>query len=254
MSEAPAFGPGLTPPLGFAEARELTAEELWRSPARTPRPSRYAQPLAIKPPTAAAAAESIGIETVGDLLQHLPRATGEARTIAELAIDETATVLVEVKSITSRPVRRRGMKPLVEATVSDGTGLMKATFFNQPWLSAQYAPPTRLMLAGKYQGRNRFRVNAHAKTDAVTAVGAEAGSGGGTAGQYPATKGITSTQILALVQRHRHAVHDVVDPLPVALRLEQRLPDRATALAAAHFGDHEGGRRRLASDELLIDQ
>src|SRR4051794_1069430 len=250
MSEAPAFGPGLTPPLGFAEARELTAEELWRSPARTPRPSRFAQPLDIKPPTAAAAAESIGIETVGDLLQHLPRATGEARTIAELAIDETATVIVEVKSITSRPVRRRGMKPLVEATVTDGTGIMKATFFNQPWLSAQYAPPARLMLAGKYQGGSRFRVNAHAKTDAVAAIG-----DGGAAAQYPATKGITSTQLLALVQQHRRAVGDEVDPLPLALRRAHGLPDRPTALAAAHFGpDQEAGRRRLAFDELLLDQ
>jgi ATP-dependent DNA helicase RecG len=253
MSEAPAFGPGLTPPLAFAEARELTAEELWRAPARTPRPSRLAQPLHIKPATAAAAAESIGLETVGDLLAHLPRATGEARTIAELAIDETATVIVEVKSITSRPVRRRGMKPLVEATVTDGTGIMKATFFNQPWLSAQYAPPTRLMLAGKYQGGSRFRVNAHAKTDAVAAV--TDGAGPAAAAQYPATKGISSTQLLALVQQHRRAVHDVVDPLPLALRAAYRLPDRPTALAAAHFGpDHEAGRRRLAFDELLVDQ
>jgi ATP-dependent DNA helicase RecG len=248
VSEAPAFGPGLTPPLGFAEARELTAEELWRAPARTPRPSRLAQELDIKNPTAAGGAEALGLLTVGDLLQHLPRATGEARTIAQLAIDEVATVLVEVKSITSRPVRRRGMKPLVEATVSDGTGIMKATFFNQPWLAAQYAPPSRLMLSGKYQDRGRFRVNAHAKTDAVAAVGSEAA-------QYPATKGINSTQILALVQEHRHEVHDFVDPLPAGLRLAQQLPDRATALAAAHFGpDHDAGRRRLAFDELLIDQ
>jgi ATP-dependent DNA helicase RecG len=248
VSEAAAFGPGLTPPLGFAEARELSAQELWRAPARTPRPSRLAEPLVIKNPTAAGGAEALGLDTVGDLLQHLPRATGEARTIAELAIDEVATVLVEVKSITSRPVRRRGMKPLVEATVSDGTGIMKATFFNQPWLSAQYAPPTRLMLSGKYQGRNRFRVNAHAKTDAVAAVGSEAA-------QYPATKGINSTQILALVQEHRAKVHDFADPLPVKLRVEHRLPDKPTALAAAHFGpDHDAGRRRLAFDELLVDQ
>lgn len=232
----------------FAEPRELTAEELWRAPVRTPRPSRLAEPLDIKPPTAQAAAESLGLETVGDLLQWLPRATGEARTIAELVIDENATVLVEVKSITSRPVRRRGMKPLVEATVTDGTGVMKATFFNQPWLSAQYAPPTRLMLSGKYQGRNRFRVNQHAKTDAVAAVGSEAA-------QYPATKGITSTQILAAVQAHRSAVHDVIDPLPLGMRLAHRLPPKATAMAAAHFGpDHEAGRRRLAFDELLLDQ
>jgi ATP-dependent DNA helicase RecG len=238
------------PPIAFAEPRELSAEELWSSPARTPRPSRLREPLDIKPPTAAAAAASIGLETVGDLLAHLPRATGEARTVGELALDETATVLVEVRSITSRPVRRRGMKPLVEATVSDGTGIMKATFFNQPWLSAQYPVGTRLMLAGKYQGNGRFRVNAHAKTDAVVAIGDDAG----VAGQYPATKGISSTQLLALVQQHRHAVFDATDPLPTALRLDLQLPDRPTALAAAHFGDHEGGRRRLAFDELLLDQ
>ena len=238
------------PPIAFAEPRALSAEELWSSPARTPRPSRLDEPLAIKNPTAAAAAESLGLESVGALLEHLPRATGEARTIAELALDETATVLVEVRSITTRPVRRRGMKPLVEATVSDGTGIMKATFFNQPWLSAQYPVGTRLMLAGKYQGTARFRVNAHAKTDAVVAIGDEAS----VAGQYPATKGISSTQLLALVQEHRRAIFDVVDPLPTALRRALRLPDRPTALAAAHFGDHEGGRRRLAFDELLLDQ
>src|SRR3954447_20460062 len=222
-----------TPPLAFAEPRELTAEELFRAPVRTPRPSRLDAPLRIKPPTPAAAAESIGLETVGDLLEHLPRATGESRTIGELAIDETATVLVEVRAVSKRPVRRRGMKPLVEATVADATGVMKATFFNQPWLADQYRPGTRLMLAGKYQGRNRFRVNSHARTDAVTAVGEDVA-------QYPATKGITSTQILALVQEHRHAVADFPEPLPAALRVGERLPDRAAALAAAHFGDHEG--------------
>jgi ATP-dependent DNA helicase RecG len=142
----------------------------------------------------------------------------------------------------------------VEATVSDGTGIMKATFFNQPWLSAAYPVGTRLMLLGKYQGQNRFRVNQHAKTDAVAAVGADAG-GGAAAAQYPATKGITSVQLLAAVQAHRAAIGDVVDPLPLPLRRAHGLPDKATAMAAAHFGpDHDAGRRRLAFDELLLDQ
>jgi ATP-dependent DNA helicase RecG len=231
----------------FAEPRELTPAELADAPIRWPRPSELARPLDVRPAPAAEAAEALGLTSVGALLEHLPRATGESRTIAQLAIDETATVLVEVRAVTSRPVRRRGMKPLVEATVSDGTGVMKATFFNQPWLAHQYRPGTRLMLAGKYQGRNRFRVNAHARTDAVSAVGSEAA-------QYPATKGISSVQILALVGEHRAAIADVPEPLPAALRVAERLPDKAAALAGAHFGDHEAGRRRLAFDELLLDQ
>jgi ATP-dependent DNA helicase RecG len=231
----------------FGTHDELDREALSAAPIRWPRPSRLLAPVGWEPRPAAEAAETLGLTTVGDLLAHLPRDSGEARTIAELAPDETATVIVEVRSISSRPVRRRGMKPLVEATVTDGTGVMKATFFNQPWLKDAYRAGTRLMLAGKYQGANRFRVNTHARTDAVAAAG-EAAS------QYPATKGLTSTQILAAVREHRHAVADVVEPLPAALRSAEGLPDRPAALAAAHFGDREGGRERLAFDELLVDQ
>jgi ATP-dependent DNA helicase RecG len=234
-------------PTAFGSSEELERDALSGAPVRWPRPSRLREHVRWSPRPAAEAAETLGLITVGGLLAHLPRDSGEARTISELSPEETATVIVEVRSITSRPVRRRGMKPLVEAVVSDATGVMKATFFNQPWLKDQYKPGTRLMLAGKYQGRNRFRVNTHARTDAVAGAG-EAAS------QYPATKGITSTQILAAVREHRDAVSDEVEPLPAALRVAERLPDRSAAYAAAHFGDREGGRARLAFDELLVDQ
>ena len=160
---------------------------------------------------------------------------------------ETATVVVEVRAITSRPVRRRGMRPLVEATVADASGPMKATFFNQPWLERKYRPGTRLMLHGKYEARNRFRVQQHAPTSEQT--GAE-----GEVATYPATEGLSSTQLAALMAEHRPAFADVVEPLPARLRAAGRWPDRAAALDAAHFGEHEAGRLRLAFEELLLLQ
>ncbi len=163
---------------------------------------------------------------------------------------ETATVVVAVRSIASRPVRRRGMRPLVEATVADGSGAMKATFFNQPWLVGKYPAGTRLVLHGKYEARNRFRVQAHAPTQ-LTAGDGEA------VAHYPATEGLSSTQILALVRAHAGAVADVTEPLPALLRCDERLPERASALAAVHFDadqDQALGRRRLAFEELLIMQ
>jgi ATP-dependent DNA helicase RecG len=234
-------------PTAFADNEELDQRALSEAPVHWPKPSRLDAELTWKPRPAAEAAAALHLTTVGALLEHLPRDSGEARTIKELEGDETATVIVEVRSITSRPVRRRGMKPLVEAVVSDATGVMKATFFNQPWLKDQYRPGTRLMLAGKYQGASRFRVNTHARTDAVA-------SAGDAASQYPATKGITSTQILAAVVEHRAAIADVVEPLPAWLRVAEGLPDRPAAFTAAHFGDRERGRARLAFDELLVDQ
>jgi ATP-dependent DNA helicase RecG len=236
-----------TPPVSFASP-ELTAAELRADGGpRLPRPSLLATPLEVTPAPAAKGAERLGLLTVGDLLEHLPRDRSQARTIAELAPDEVATVVVEVRSITSRPVRRRGMKPLVEATVADQTGVLKATFFNQPWLERKYRPGTRLMLQGKYQARNRFRVQYHAPTGEQT--GAE-----GEVATYPATEGLSTTQIAALVREHRGALADVVEPLPARMRAAGAWPDRAAALAAAHFGDQEGGRVRLAFEELLLLQ
>jgi len=220
---------------------------------RYPRPSRLTRPL--KPPGGAKAeqgAQTLGLRTVGDLLEHLPRDRRDARGVAELAAGETATVIVEVASIASRPVRRRGMRPLVEATVSDGTGTMQATFFNQPWLVSRYPAGTRLMLHGKYESRNRFRVQGHAIT-------AEVGAGGSdqAVGHYPATDGLSSTQILALVREHVAAIAEIAEPLPGRLRAIERLPDRAAAVAAMHLGSddgHETARRRLAFEELLLVQ
>ena len=138
------------------------------------------------------------------------------------------------------------MKPLVSARVSDETGTMTVTFFNQPWLERRYRPGTRLLLTGKYQGPRGFRVNEHAETGEVAA--------GEDMATYPASEGLSSVQIAALVHEHRETIRDVLEPLPARIRALERLPDRWAALDAAHFGDQEGGRRRLAFDEFLLLQ
>jgi ATP-dependent DNA helicase RecG len=235
----------------FATAEPLDPERLRAAPVHYPRPSRLAQRLRLEGAKAEQAAATLGLATVGDLLEHLPRDRREARAVAQLVTGESATVVVQVTSIASRSVRRRGMRPLVEATVADDTGPMRATFFNQPWLVAKYPAGTRLVLHGKYEARNRFRVQAHART-------AEAASGAEAVAHYPATEGLSSTQILALVGAHADAFAEVPEPLPAQLRARERLPDRAAALARSHFPlaetDQALGRRRLAFEELLLVQ
>jgi len=255
-------------PTAFASARPLTARELVAAPVRYPRPSVLARPLQLGGARAREGAQALGLLTVGDLLLHLPRDRREARTVAQLTPGESATVVVEVRSISSRSVRRRGMRPLVEAVVADETGPMRATFFNQPWLVRQYPAGTRLVLHGRLKARNRFAVQTHAPTgEAVAAEAGEARAAGAAAPEapapaavahYPATEGLSSTQILALVRRHAGAIAEVVDPLPSRLRVAERLPGRPSALSAAHFplgeAQVEASRRRLAFDELLLAQ
>ncbi|HTU83930.1 MAG TPA: ATP-dependent DNA helicase RecG [Solirubrobacteraceae bacterium] len=241
----------------FASPVPIAELDLRDAPVRYPRPSKLSGELRLEGAKAQRGADALGLHTVADLLMHLPRDRREARAVAELVPGDSATVVVQVKSIASRSVRRRGMRPLVEATVADESGAMKATFFNQPWLEQRYPVGTRLALHGKFEGRRgsgvggSFRVQAHARTsDAV--------SGDGAVAHYPATEGLSSTQILALVREHRRAFDEVLEPLPARVRERERLPDRAGALLGAHFGDSdpamELARQRLAFDELLLVQ
>ena len=242
----------------FASGADLDREHLLGATVRWPRPSRLSAPLPVLGRKLAAEAQALGLQTVGDLLEHLPSDSREARTVSALRAGEQATVAVQVRAISARSVRRRGMRPLVEAIVFDATGTMRATFFNQPWLVERYPPGTRLLLHGKADARGGFTVSHHAlATDEPGEPSAQAGESNAVA-HYPASDGISSTQILTLVQGSKDALGDVLEPLCAATRVTEGLPDRASALAAMHFphlsDDLEIGRRRLAFEELLFSQ
>ncbi len=85
-------------PTAFTTSRPLLDEELTEAPVRYPRPSLLAQPLEFEGPKAAQAAGSLGLETVADLLAHLPRDRREARAVAQLVPGEAATVVVVVRA------------------------------------------------------------------------------------------------------------------------------------------------------------
>jgi ATP-dependent DNA helicase RecG len=243
-------------PCAFGGSRRMTWQEMLAAPVRWPRPSRLHAPLDLPGGKMAEGMTTLGLSTVGELLEHMPRDHREARTVAQLRPDEQATVAVEVRSIAGRPVRRRGMRGLVEAGVFDETGSMRATFFNQPWLVGRYPPGTRLVLHGKADGGGRFRVSHHA---VGSDIGSDIGSGRSqSVAHYPAAEGVSSTQILTLVQERRHVLGDIVEPLAASVRVAERLPERRAALAAMHFGGTgeaaRQGLKRLAFEELLLTQ
>ena len=194
-------------PRGIGDGAPLGHEQLIGAPIRWPSETALAERPSFGGRKANEGAEQLGLTSVGALLEHLPRDRREARTVAALVAGEQATVVVEVRSISSRPVRRRGMRPLVEALVFDQTGPLQVTFFNQPWLVKKYPPGTRLVLHGTYEARNRFRVSSHAPTADELGAGDEVA-------HYPAAEGLSSTQIFAVVREHLAAArlaHDGKD-------------------------------------------
>ncbi|MDQ3647157.1 MAG: ATP-dependent DNA helicase RecG, partial [Actinomycetota bacterium] len=174
------------------------------------------------------------------------------RKVAELRPGERAAVAVTVRSVTTRPMRRRGGRR-VEARVADETGPMLAVWFNQPWVARRLSAGSGVLLYGKRQDRNVFWVEEFEPLN-----GAAPAPGTGRVPLYPATEGVSAPQLRQLVWEHYVAFRDVVEPLPAALRVAEHLADRSAALAAVHFPDDQdeaaAGRERLALEELLLLQ
>jgi ATP-dependent DNA helicase RecG len=253
------------PPRAFGSGAAQTRDSLLAAPVSSPRPSLLSVPLTSLEGIGPAAARNfarLGIETVDDLLEHLPfdhRDYESTRTIAELAIGEEATVSVRVRNCRVRPTRRRRLT-ILEAQVADDTGPMKAVWFNQAYLADQLKEGVTVLLRGRLEagrGGPTFRVAEH---EVQRGSGDEA-LGRHTTGLvpvYPATEGLSARRIRELAWGLHGLQGNTVEALPARLRARAGLPSREDALTAAHWpeavADVAVARRRLALEELFLFQ
>lgn len=197
---------------------------------------------------------ALGIETHGDLLEHLPHThqdRRDARTIATVGVGEEATIAVTVRAVAVKSMRDRRRKR-VEARVFDETGPAVAVWFNQPWVATQMGEGSQVLLHGKMRNRNQFWVSAHE----LVGQGAAPVHTVGLVPMHPATYGISPDTLRTLAWEDYPLFRNVLEPLPAALRVAESLADRPGALAAAHFPDTEEeaalARHRLAFEELFL--
>jgi ATP-dependent DNA helicase RecG len=181
------------------------------------------------------AAAELGINSVGDLLWHLPHGYRDRTAMAEIAdlrIGESTTVLAEVRSARVRPIRRRGLRAIVEAEVADSSGPMKAVWFNQAWVAEKLRPGAKVLLHGKLD-RSSFRVEAH---EIVSDDGAEGGlHTTGIVPVHPASERLKPTVLRDWAHQVMSVTTLALEPLPAELRTRLKLPLIGDALRAAHF-------------------
>ena len=204
-------------------------------------------------PRAARALETLGLHTVGDLLEHLPRDAARRARSPSSQRGETATVVVEVRTIDTRPVRRRGMRPLVEATVADATGTMKVAFFNQPWLAQRYPPGHAAAAAPAHDPEAATASGHRARADRRCRLGRRGAGRRSTRRR----EGIDSTRdpragARASRRDRRHASSRCRRGCARRSGCPTAPPRSTRAALPATSEDAAGGRRRLAFDELLL--
>ncbi|MGI6207147.1 MAG: ATP-dependent DNA helicase RecG [Anaerolineae bacterium] len=199
----------------------------------------------------------LGVRTVRDFLYLTPRRHEDfsaLKPISHLSVGDEVSLIARVQDVRTRQVRPN--LRITTAILSDATGQMRATWFNQKGLEARLRAGRDLIISGRvgqYLGRLSMDSpeweplsREHLNTARIVPI-------------YPLTEGLGHRWIRRVMKRALDTyLPVVVDPLPESLRIRYGLDELAWALRALHFPETwdevDRAKKRLAFDELLVLQ
>jgi ATP-dependent DNA helicase RecG len=222
---------------------------------------------------------ALGVETVGDLLRHVPRhlmAGTDMTDIGQLLREHAGTddYVALVARVARVEVAGRAPRQRVEARLTDGSGFLTATFFGAPhlinyWEKLLRQPEGRGIFAGKLSWFHGQPQLAHPAFVIVTPDGEVTGSQAGQKmaarvnkssfiGLYPQTAKLPTWTIAQAVDLALEAIRGLADPLPEWIRRDAGLPGLEEAFRGVHVPrtreEHERGLQRLLFDEAFATQ
>ncbi len=198
--------------------------------------------------------KKLDIETVGDLIYHLPRNYFDFTspvTIANSILDETNVIHCRVVSKLPPARIRKGMT-IYRLVVTDGENDMSVVIYNSEYLFKSLEIGNDYILCGKVTGNmTSFEMS--------SPIVLNASSNERILPIYPLTDGITQTYLRACVKKALEQLkNEDLEILDKNTVLGNRLMPLNEALREIHFPKNkelaQKARRRLAFDELLTLQ
>ena len=203
----------------------------------------------------AEAFERLGVSSVQDLLFHIPHRYIDASSVTAMAKARVGDDVACIGTVVSKGVlpTRKGLR-IFHAVLRDQSGLLECAWPGQSFLDRVIVPGQIILVAGPirfYHGRQMAP-----REFVILGDVDDPTASGRVIPVYPATEGLSHKQIRAIINSHLDAMIEIMpDILPEELRSRFKLPVLKDALHAVHRPtspeEAEGGRRRLAVDELL---
>lgn len=202
--------------------------------------------------------KKLEIETVGELLSILPRRYDDysrLTTIAKIPLGQPVTIKAVLRDIKQAPTFRKRFV-LIRALVTDASGSIGVTWFNQPWLLKQLKIGDEIYISGAVTYRPRF--GRGFTSPLWEPANAETLAAGNVAPVYPLTGSLTQKTLRKIMKAAFEDVELPEDPLPTEILKKVDLPNLKEALRFIHrpasIEEAEKGRERMAFGELLIYQ
>ena len=210
----------------------------------------------------------LGLCSLFDLLTHFPRsyeAQGSITPIGRLEAGERATVAGVITGLQEKRAGRRGMV-ILTATISDGTGFLQLTWFNQKFLKQKLKTGRRIFASGRtayaYGGQGQLAMSQMTSFEIVEDEGADMEAKCGILPVYSAGENVKQSmlralteQLLGLAEAGELAVPEVI---PEGVRQQYGLLPRLQACRQIHYPEDrqqvEKARYRLAFEELYLIQ
>ncbi len=215
--------------------------------------------------------ERLGIRTLRDALYYLPYRYEDRRSIKPIASLKPEGYCTVQGSIAGKDLidTRRGMK-ILELLINDGTGLLKAKWFNQAYLGRQFKVGDRVVLSGVVRRDYRWGVGLEMHNpDYEILKDIDQSDNIHTARIVPfysVTEGVSQRAVRSMMfSIVTAALQAYEDYMPVDILAKAKLPDLKTAFLNLHFpeGDIDISllnefktpyHQRLAFDEFLFLQ
>jgi len=205
--------------------------------------------------------KQLGINTVGELLCHFPvryEDFSDVVKISEISPGEKCTVRGIVKKTSVRRAWRKRMF-LVESEIEDGSGKIRAVWFNQTYIQNSMGVGKVVNLSGapsaeRKSGQLYFSNPSYEIISGNTA--ARAKHTARIVPIYPETKGLTSRGIRYVIKPILESVKIPEEIIPEKIMSKHGLMGLAPSLRLIHFpnsiSDAEKARRRFSFEELFI--
>ncbi|HEY6409344.1 MAG TPA: ATP-dependent DNA helicase RecG [Ktedonobacteraceae bacterium] len=210
--------------------------------------------------TVAARLHNLSIRTVRDLLFYFPREHRDYSKlikIASIPLNELTTTMGLIWEVKNVPTSGGRMRTI--ATISDETGKLNVSWFNQSYLLKQLkaAQGSYLVVTGvkqRFGNKIEFSVRSHELPEQGDLVNT-----GRLVPMYPLTEGLHAKTLRRftkwVVDRYAAMIPDY---LPAAIRSAGKLMPLPDAISHIHYPENEtallNARRRLGFDELFLIQ